>query len=66
MTEITYEQAKVHLCSYGTAVHCEVFRQYKKWHDSDHSKFFLDRGCVIMEDEYDYNGRHYIDYKVHQ
>ena len=66
MTEITYEQAKEHLCSYGTAVHCEVFRQYKKWHDSDHSKFFLDRGCVIMEDEYDYNGRHYIDYKVHQ
>lgn len=24
--------SKEYLCSYGTAVHCEVFRQYKKWH----------------------------------
>ena len=56
MTEITYEQAKQHLCSYGTAVHCEIFRQYKRWQD-DTCRFYFDRGCVISADEYDYKER---------
>ena len=43
MTEITYEQAKEYLCAYGTGVHCEIFRQYKRWHD-DTCRFYFDRG----------------------
>lgn len=67
MTSITFEQASKHLCSYGTAVHCEVFRNYRKWHDeNDRKQFFFDRGCVIVTEEYDYNDRHWILYNVHQ
>lgn len=65
MTEITYEQAKAYLCAYGTGVHCEIFRQYKRWQD-DTCRFYFDRGCVISADEYDYKERHHLYYKIHQ
>lgn len=69
MIQITFEEAKRHICSYGTAVHCEMFRNYKRWYSGDDpasASFYWDRGCVIIESESDYDGRHYIDYKIHQ
>lgn len=69
MNQITFEEAKRHICSYGTAVHCEMFRNYRRWYSGDDpasALFHYDRGCVIIESESDYNSQHYIDYRIHQ
>lgn len=68
MTEITLEQLLENLRNYGTAVHCEMYGNYKHWYSYDDisAKFFYDRGCTIVVDEYEYNGKYHIYRKIHQ
>ena len=72
MTPITFEEAKRHICSYGTAVHCEMFRNYRAIYSNDkirakfHAFFRYERGCVIMEEEYNQDGRRNFFYRIHQ
>lgn len=68
MTEITLGQLLGYLRGYGTAVHCEMYGNYTHWYTGDgiKSKFYYDRGCAIVFDNYEYGGRQYIHWQIHQ
>lgn len=54
MKEITENEVLKYLAEYGAAVHCSQYREYKWFYNSGTSaaKFYYDRGCVIVYDEY--------------
>ncbi len=69
MTPITYQEFLRYLESYGTAVHCEMYansytRFYKR-EDPDR-KVYYNRGCVVLIDDSELNGRPWIWRAIHQ
>jgi len=68
MIEITREQLLGHLKSYGSAVHCGMYVNYNLWYyeNATNAKFFYDRGCAIVVEEYEHEGKWYIHRQIHQ
>ena len=68
MTAITLQQVLKYLGRYGTAVHCEMYGNYRYWYSGCESavKFFYERGCVIVMNEWEYEGRKHLHCNVHQ
>ena len=69
MIEITPKQLLEYLEQYGTSVHCEMYINYKQWYFGDvqlRAKFYYDRGCAIVVEEYEHEGKHHIRRSIHQ
>ncbi len=69
MTKITYREFLRHLESYGTAVHCEMYAnnytRYYMGNDPDRAIFY-DRGCAVLIDDFDMDGRLWVWRAIHQ
>lgn len=71
MQEITYEEFLQRLTEYGTAVHCEKYANNYKLHadimrENESLQLHYDRGCVIMAEDYEYQGKQWVWRNVHQ
>ncbi len=69
MTPITYAEFLRYLESYGTAVHCEMYgNNYTRYYaeDAPDRKVYYDRGCVVLIDDSELNGRPWIWRAIHQ
>ncbi len=57
MTKITYQEFIRYLESFGTAVHCEMYANYTRYHDdTEDTPYYFDRGCVIEIGDYELPG----------
>lgn len=66
MTEISADEALAEMRKYGTAVHCELYRNMERWKSDSSDKYYYDRGCTIVVSDYEYKNRRFMWYRVHQ
>ncbi len=70
MTECTLAEALAAMRDYGSAVHCEMAENYERFYDdldeADRQRFYKENGCIVVTDDYEYNGRMWLWRRLHQ
>ncbi len=69
MTECTLAEALAAMQDYGSAVHCEMAENYERYYDEsdeDRQRFYKENGCIVVHNDYKYNGRMWLWRQLHQ
>ena len=69
MKKITRDELMTALVQYHPALHCELYRNYRRWYYDDEpldAEFYFSDGCAIVCSAYEYNGKYNVYCYIHE